>query len=133
MRSKKLSLPAPDTSDPSRLPIARSGPGPAPGSATSSNLKLAGLDAPLPNQASITPNARTQVPGVVNSVKVSVTGPHKSVAVGTVNTGAAGHSIMVGPGSAEIVGFVVSTTVIVWPAVAVFPHVSVAVQVRLTL
>ena len=57
---------------------------------------------------------------------------HASAAVGTLNTGVAGHSIVAGAGSAEIVGLVVSTTVIVWLAVAVFPHASVAVQVRVT-
>ncbi len=57
---------------------------------------------------------------------------HASVTVGTVNVGDAGHSIVVGPGSAPITGGVLSSTFIVWAAVLVFPHQSVAVHVRVT-
>jgi hypothetical protein len=72
-----------------------------------------------------------QVPGVVASAKVGVTlVSHASVAVGVVNEGVAGHSIVVGPGSAEITGAVVSATLMVWVAVELFPLSSVAVQVR---
>src|SRR5262249_57061962 len=42
----------------------------------------------------------------------------------------AGHSMVVGPGSPLITGLVLSSTLIVWLAVEVFPHASVAVQVR---
>ena len=56
--------------------------------------------------------------------------PHASDAVGVANAGAAGHSIVLEAGKAEIVGLVESTTLIVCVAVAVFPQASVAVQVR---
>ena len=64
-------------------------------------------------QVRVTPRAFAQAPGVVTSAKVNVAEPHASVAVGVVNTGVAGHSMVVTPGSAEIVGLVVSTTLIV--------------------
>ena len=46
--------------------------------------------------------------------------------------GAAGHSIVLGPGSAAIAGAVVSATVITWLAVLALLHASVAVHVRVT-
>ena len=46
-----------------------------------------------------------QVP-LLLSTKVSVAVPHESEAVGVAKTGTAGHSIVLGAGSAEIVGFV---------------------------
>src|SRR5438477_8468424 len=53
-----------------------------------------------------------------------------SLAVGVVKTGEAGHSIVVGPGSALIVGASVSATLMVCAAVEVLPQESLAVQVR---
>ena len=74
-----------------------------------------------------------QVPGVVTSANVSVgVPPQASVAVGVAKEGVAGHSIVEGPGSAEMTGAVVSVTVMVWLAVLELPHGSVAVQVRVT-
>ena len=74
-----------------------------------------------------------QFPGVVTSANVKVgLASHASVAVGVVNAGFAGHWIVVGSGSAEIEGAVVSTTLIVWEAVRELPQRSVAVQVRVT-
>src|SRR5947199_4875381 len=64
-----------------------------------------------------------QDPGVVTSAKVSVgLGSHASVAVGVANEGVAGHWIVVGPGSAEITGAVVSTTWMTWLAVLLLPQ-----------
>ena len=68
-------------------------------------------------------------PGVVTSTKVSVGIPQLSVAVGVVHDGVPVHSIVVGAGSAEITGGVVSSTLIVCEAFATFPHASVAVHV----
>ena len=80
-----------------------------------------------------TERACGQLPGVVTSANVSVgLGSQASVAVGVVNAGLAGHSIVVGPGSVEITGAWVSTTEMVWLAVLLFPQWSVAVQVRVT-
>jgi hypothetical protein len=54
-----------------------------------------------------------QVP-VVTSSNVSVgVGSQASVAVGVVNDGVAGHSIVVGPGKAEITGAVVSAMLMI--------------------
>src|SRR5262249_11205891 len=53
-----------------------------------------------------------------------------SVTVGVVKLGTAGHSMVVGPGKLPITGLVLSSTLMVWLAVEVFPHASVAVQVR---
>ena len=84
-------------------------------------------------QVRVTLRALAQAPAVVTSANVSVVVPQASVAVGVTNTGEAGHSIVVGPGKAEMLGGVVSTTLIVWLAVALLPQASVAVQVRVTL
>ena len=56
-----------------------------------------------------------------------------SVTVGVVKLGVAGHSIVLGAGNAAITGGVMSRTLIVWLAVLLLPHASVAVQVRVTL
>src|SRR5437773_8942018 len=58
-------------------------------------------------------------PGVVTSAKVSVgLGSQASVAVGLVKgSKGAGHSMVVGPGSVEMAGAVVSTTWMSWLAV----------------
>jgi hypothetical protein len=51
-----------------------------------------------------------QLPGVVTVVKVKVGVEQLSVAVGVVHVGVTEHSIVEGPGNAEITGGVVSTT-----------------------
>ena len=69
-------------------------------------------------QVRVTLLACGQLPGVVTSAKVSVgIGSHASVAVGVANEGVAGHWIVVGPGKAESVGAVVSTTWMTWLAI----------------
>src|SRR6266545_3926288 len=74
-----------------------------------------------------------QEPGVVTSAKVKVgVPPQASVAVGVAKEGVAGHSMVEGPGSAEMTGAVLSSTVMVWVAVLGLPHGLVAVQVRVT-
>ena len=55
-----------------------------------------------------------------------------SLAVGVVKDGAAGQVTVLAPGSAPIVGGVLSTTDIVCDAVAALPQLSVAVHVRFT-
>jgi len=70
---------------------------------------------------------------VVTSAKVNVGVPQLSVAVGVVQEGVPEHSILDGPGNPEMTGGVVSSTLMVWDAVAVFPQPSSAVQVRVTL
>ena len=72
-------------------------------------------------------------PLVVTSAKVNVGTPQLSVAVGVVHDGVPEHSIVDGPGSPEITGGSVSSTLIVCEAVAVFPQPSSAVQVRVIL
>lgn len=59
--------------------------------------------------------------------------PQLSVAVGVTQFGVAEHSIMEGPGNPLITGGVVSSTVMVCTAVAVLPHPSSAVQVRVNV
>lgn len=56
-----------------------------------------------------------------------------SVAVGVVHEGMPEHSMVVGPGSADNTGGMVSSTLIVCVAVAVLPHRSVAVHVLVML
>ena len=68
-------------------------------------------------------------PGVVTSANVKVGVPQLSVAVGVVHEGVPEHSIVVGAGSAEITGGVVSSTLIVWDALVTLPQASVAVHV----
>ncbi len=72
-------------------------------------------------------------PLVVTSTNVRVGVEQLSVAIGVVHEGATEHSIVVGPGSGDITGGMVSSTLIVWVAVEVLPHSSVAVQVRVIL
>jgi hypothetical protein len=70
---------------------------------------------------------------VVTSANVSVGfESHASVAVGVANEGVAGHSIVVGPGSAEINGAVVSLTVTGFVQVLEQPF-AVVVRVRVKL
>src|SRR5436309_1529114 len=81
----------------------------------------------------VTSFACGQLPGVVTSANVSVgLGSQTSVAVGVAKLGAVGHWIVVGAGSAEITGAVVSTTWITWLAVELLPQWSFAVHVRVT-
>ena len=68
-------------------------------------------------------------PGIVTSAKVNVGVPQLSVAVGVVHEGEPVHSIVVGAGSAEITGGVVSSTLMVCDALATLPQASVAVHV----
>jgi hypothetical protein len=74
-----------------------------------------------------------QVPFVVTSAKVSTGTPQLSVAVGVAHEGVPEHSIVVTPGNPEMTGGVVSSTLMVCVAVAVFPHPSSAVHVRVIL
>ncbi len=74
-----------------------------------------------------------QDPLVVTSLKLKVGTAQLSVAVGVAHDGAPEHSIVVGPGSPEITGGVVSSTLIVCDAVAVLPQPSSAVHVRVIL
>jgi len=74
-----------------------------------------------------------QAPLVVTSAKLNVGVPQLSVAVGVVQEGVPEHSIVDGPGNPEIIGGVVSSTLIVCEAVAVLPQPSSAVQVRVML
>ena len=73
------------------------------------------------------------VPCVVTSACSSVVAPHASLDVGVENTGVNGHSIVAALPTPLITGAVLSSTVIVWLAVAVLPHASVAVHVLVTL
>ena len=72
-------------------------------------------------------------PGIVTSAKVNVGVPQLSVAVGVVHEGVPEHSMVVGAGNADITGGVVSSTLIVWDALVIFPHSSVAVHVLVIL
>lgn len=67
---------------------------------------------------------------MVASTKVKVGVAQLSVAVGLPHAGVPSHSMDDGPGTPEIIGGVVSSTLNTWVAVAVFPQSSVAVQVR---
>lgn len=70
----------------------------------------------------------------MTSVKVNVNElPHASLAVGVVNTGADGQLIVLVAGNVEIIGAVLSSTLIVCDAVEVLPQRSVAVHVRFTV
>src|SRR5260370_32208629 len=72
-------------------------------------------------------------PALTSSLELSVKElPQVSVAVACVNAGLAGHSMVLGAGSAAIAGAVVSLTLIVWLAMLLLPQASVAVQVRAT-
>ena len=73
------------------------------------------------------------VPGVVASVKVIDAVPHASDAVGEENAGVAGQLIVEGPPTPVNVGGVLSIKVIACDAVAVLPHASVALNVRVTV
>ena len=65
-------------------------------------------------QVRLTEYACGQEPGVVSSANVKVTvPPQASAAVGVAKEGVAGHSMVVGAGSAEITGAVLSSTVMI--------------------
>ena len=70
---------------------------------------------------------------MVESAKVIVgLGSHASLAVGALKLGVAGHSMVAAPPTPLITGAVVSRTVMLWLAVLLLLHASVAVQVRVT-
>ena len=74
------------------------------------------------------------MPAVVTSLNVSAGLPvHASVAVAVAKLGVAGQLIVLGAGSAAIVGAVTSCTLITCDAVAELPQASVAVHVRVTV
>ena len=75
-------------------------------------------------------NSFGQLPGVITSADVNVGVEQLSDAVGVTHTGVTEHSMLEGAGKAEMTGGTVSSTLIVWDAVAVLPQISVAVQVR---
>jgi len=66
----------------------------------------------------------------LESMKLKLAVLHASVALGVLNTGTAGHTIVAAAPTPVITGGTLSITVIVWKAVAVLPHASVEVQVR---
>src|ERR1043166_7044159 len=73
-------------------------------------------------------------PGVVTSTNPRRGfGSHRSVADAVAKLGVAGHSIVLGSGSAANTGAVWSTIVMAWLAVLALPHASVAVHVRVTM
>ena len=72
-------------------------------------------------------------PLVVTSANVKTGTLQLSVAVGVAHDGVPEHSIVDGPGKPDITGGVLSSTLIVCEAVAVFPQPSSAVQVRVIL
>jgi predicted RecA/RadA family phage recombinase len=75
-----------------------------------------------------------QAPGVVTSLCVrEKTLPQLSVAVATANTGEAGQLMVEGAGNAAKTGAVISWTLMVWEALELLPHASVAVHVRVML
>jgi hypothetical protein len=64
-----------------------------------------------------------QLPGAVESLKVNVgLASHASVAVGVAKLGLAGHSTVLGPGSCDITGAVLSCTVMVWLDMLLLPQ-----------
>src|SRR5215472_8062770 len=72
-----------------------------------------------------------QLPGVVASANVSVgVGSQASIAVGVAKLGVAGHSIVLGSGSAEMAGAFVSVMWMICFAVLELPQWSIAVHVR---
>jgi hypothetical protein len=84
-------------------------------------------------QVLVTLYSLAQLPGDVASANVIDDVPHASEAVGLLNVGVAGHSIVECPPTPLITGGVVSSTVMVCEAVELLPHASVAVHVLVTL
>src|SRR6185503_8661007 len=77
----------------------------------------------------VTEYSLAHVPAVVVLTKVrDGEASHASVALAVAKPGVAGHSIVLGAGSEEITGAVLSSTEIVCDAVEELPHASVAVQ-----
>src|SRR2546422_6532300 len=112
--------------------VVGAGSGAIDGAVVSATLMVCEAVAVWP-QASVAVQVRTCTTGQVPlllSAKVNVAVPHVSEAVGEAKTGTAGHSIVLGPGTALIVGGVVSATLMVCVHVEVRPALSVAVQVR---
>src|SRR5262245_40738292 len=84
-------------------------------------------------QVRVTVRSFGQEPGVVWSAKFKSAGPPQaSFAVGVAKPGVAGHSMVVPSGNPRMTGGLLFSTRIVWLAVLVFPHSSVAVQIRVT-
>ncbi len=81
-------------------------------------------------QVRVTVYSFGQDPLVVTSAKDKVGTPQLSVAVGVAHDGVPEHSIAEGPGNPEMTGGVVSSTLMTCDAVAVLPHPSSAVHVR---
>lgn len=108
------------------------------GGVVSSTLMVCDAVAVFPHPSSavqvlVILNSFGHEPLVVTSAKFKVGVPQLSVTVGVVHDGATEHSIVVGPGKPEMTGGMVSSTLMVCEAVAVFPHPSLAVQVRVIL
>ena len=108
------------------------------GGIVSSTLMVCVAVAVLPQssvavQVRVMLNSLGQVPLVVTSANVKTGVPQLSVAVGVVQDGVPEHSIVKAPGRPDMTGGMVSSTLIVCDAVAVFPQRSVAVQVRVML
>ena len=108
------------------------------GGVVSSTLITCVAVATLP-QASVAVQVRVTLysfghaPLVVTSANVKTGTLQLSVAVGVAHDGVPEHSIVDGPGKPDITGGVLSSTLIVCEAVAVFPQPSSAVQVRVML
>src|SRR5438552_2227000 len=85
------------------------------------NTGLAGLVLPqwsVAVQVRVTLRLCPHAPGETTSANVNVGfGSHRSLAVGSLNTSGAEHSMVRGPPTPAIVGAVLSSTVIVWLAV----------------
>jgi hypothetical protein len=81
-------------------------------------------------QSSLAVQVRTHTLGQVpvqTSTKVNVAGPQLSVAVGVAKTGTAGHTTVLGPGSEEMTGAVVSgDTVTTWSKWNVCPPIVIS-------
>jgi hypothetical protein len=83
-------------------------------------------------QVRVTLNSCGQLPGVVTSLKVTTGfGSLISTTVGTVKTGVAGHSRVVGPGRPLIIGAASSTSIVIGLDVAGFPVGHPMLEVRI--
>jgi hypothetical protein len=121
-----------------QLMVAVAGSGAITGGVTSCTLMVCEAVEEFPQrsvavQVLVTLYSPAQSPGIITSVDDNVKAPPHASATVTENEGMAGQLIVVGPGNGEMAGPVVSCTAIVWDAVALFPHASVAVQVLVTL
>jgi len=118
--------------------VVVNGTGVITGGVLSSTVIFCDEEVELP-QASIAVHVRVtlyslpQRPGTLTSLEVIVAEPHASLAVGELNDGVAGHSIVALAPTPAITGPVVSWTVIVCEATAVLPHGSEEVHVRVNV